>query len=264
MKRFAFTIGGELRNFKTSSRLFEFYKEFLEKNDIQVDFFGCFWESDYTAKCKRAGYFDFLTDYTVEEVPKEGIDLNLPKKLDDNITGKSNSLYNWSYSCYKSNYLRKHYQIKNRIEYDLVSFSRPDIYVPFKILKRIAVDIHELDSSIIDAVDFTIYTPPIKKNYGYEKGTDYHLHCDDLKVVGDQCAMDIFSTSFHLIYIKNDPSYVGSYHNLPAFTIKKYGLEVRNDCAFDKKWKILRKDNGIDVTDSMKIDKEYVNWLESR
>ena len=76
--------------------------------------------------------------------------------------------------------------------------------------------------------------------------------------------MDIFSTSFHLIYIKNDPSYVGSYHNLPAFTIKKYGLEVRNDCAFDKKWKILRKDNGIDVSDSMKIDKEYVNWLESR
>lgn len=264
MRRFAFTIGGELRNFKTSSALFKFYSEFLEKNDIQVDFFGCFWESDYTDKCKSAGYFDFFTDYIVEPVPNEGINLDLPIKVSSNLTGRSNSLYNWSYSCYKSNYIRKQYQLKTKKEYDLVSFSRPDIYIPYKTLKAISIDMHELDSPILNTYDFTIYTPPIKKSFGNDNGTDYHLHCDDLKVVGDQCAMDIFSTSFHLIYIKNDPSYVGSYHNLPAFTIKKYGLEVRNDCAFDKKWKILRKDNGIDVTDSMKIDKEYVDWLESR
>jgi hypothetical protein len=264
VRRFAFTIGGELRNFKTSSRLFEFYKEFLMKNNIEVDFFGCFWNSNYTEECKKLGYFDFLTDFTLEDVPDEGIDRGMPPKGNYNNTGKSKSLYNWSYSCYRSNYLRKLYQLETKVSYDLISFSRPDIYIPFSSLKGISIDIHELQSSILNATDFTIYTPPIKKNFGYKNGTDYHLHCDDLKVVGDQCAMDVFSTSFHLIYIKNDPSYVGSYHNLPAFTIKKYGLEVRNDCSFDKKWIILREDNGIDVTKDMKIDKEYVDWLENR
>ena len=50
------------------------------KNNIEVDFFGCFWNSNYTEECKKLGYFDFLTDFTLEDVPDEGIDRGMPQR----------------------------------------------------------------------------------------------------------------------------------------------------------------------------------------
>lgn len=260
--KIAWTLGGELRNTKISFSLLRFYKEYFKKFNIDLDYFGCFWQSSYTDSCIKSGYLDIFKDFIVEEVPNGGVVDGQKKHIKANNTGRTISLYNWSYSCYRSNYIRKLDQLKTKDKYRVVFFSRPDIYVPFYRLERLPIEIQDLYLPRIKAVDYTMYIPPIRKALG--DSLEYHYHCDDLKVVGDQRAMDVFSTNFHLIYINNSNSYVGSYHNIPAVTCKRYDLEVRSDLELSRKWMILRKDDGIEVTKGVFVEKEYREWLESR
>ena len=257
--KIAWTLGGELRNSKTAFNLLRFYKEYFKKSNIDLHFYGCFWKSSYADFCIENGYLDVFNDYVIEEVPKNGVVDGQKGFVENNITGRSTSLYNWSYGCYRSNYLRKMYQLKSKDSYRLVFFSRPDIYIPYDRLKAMPVEIQDLFLPHIKAVDYTMYIPPIRKALG--NSLEYHYHCDDLKVVGDQRAMDVFSTNFHLIYINNSSSYVGSYHNLPAVTCKRYDLEVRSDLDLCKKWMILREDDGIEVYTGVEVEKEYKEWL---
>ena len=257
--KIAWTLGGELRNSKTAFNLLRFYKEYFKKSNIDLHFYGCFWKSSYADFCIENGYLDVFNDYVIEEVPKNGVKDGKKGFVENNITGRSTSLYNWSYGCYRSNYLRKIHQLKSKDSYRLVFFSRPDIYVPYDRLKAMPVATQDLFLPHIKAVDYTMYIPPIRKALG--NSLEYHYHCDDLKVVGDQRAMDVFSTNFHLIYINNSSSYVGSYHNLPAIACKRYDLEVRSDVELSKKWMILREDDGIEVYTGFKVEKEYKEWL---
>lgn len=261
--KIAWTLGGELRNSKTAFNLLRFYKEYFKGSGIDLHFFGCFWKSSYSDLCVKSGYLDVFNDYVIEDPPKKGVDIGKKKKfVENNVTGRSISLYNWSYGCYRSNYLRKIHQLKSGDEYRVVFFSRPDIYLPYHRLEKLPIDIQDMYSSHIRAVDYTMYLPPLRKALG--ESLEYHYHCDDTKVVGDQRAMDVFSTNFHLIYIKNSKSYVGSYHNIPAITCKRYDLEVRTDLELCRKWNILRRDNGIEVYSGLEVEKEYREWLENR
>lgn len=264
--RFAIQIGGEIRNWETASGLFQEYKSVLAKLNVQLDYYLVGWNSAYSRECRDKGLFDFCTSYNLIDIPPEAINTQFTPKSATNDTGRSISLYAWAYSLYLSYYLRKEVQAKQGIDYDLVWFTRPDVYVPYHLWRRIVDELiwhKEIESSKAEKSDFTLYSfRPVR---GVVPGHKIlHHFSDDIKMCGDQYAMDIFSHSFHLHYLSKDPGFIGSYHSIPYLSAIKYGLTFRNDTYTSKKWMILRRNDGRAVMGNGEkidvfIDEEYLH-----
>lgn len=244
--RFAIQIGGELRNWETASALFIEYRNILEGLGVKVDYFLVGWKSDYSLECEKKGLLDFCTEYQLMEVPEEAINPAFTAKFTTNDTGRSVSLYAWSYALYLTYFMRKKYQNTSKVEYDSVWFTRPDVYVPYDLWGKIVENLkwqQEEAYRKAERSDFTLYSyRPVRGVVEHHK--ILHHFSDDIKICGDQPAMDIFSHSFHLHYISSDPSFIGTYHSIPYLSAMKYGLTFRNDTPCSSKWMILRQNNG--------------------
>lgn len=264
--RFAIQIGGEIRNWETSSVLFREYRSALRNLGVEVDFYLVGWNSDYSRECDKNGLFDFCQEYRLIDIPQEAIQPAFTAKFKNNDTGRSISLYAWSYALYLSYFLRKKYQVKHSIRYDLVWFTRPDVYVPYEHWRSIVEELKwhkEVESAKAERSDFTLYSfRPVR---GVVKGHSIlHHFSDDIKMCGDEAAMDIFSHSFHLHYLSQDPGFIGTYHSIPYLSAMKYGLGFRNDTYTSKKWMILRRNDGVGVMGrgdevDVYIDKRYLD-----
>lgn len=243
----AFQISGDLRNWETAYVLFSQYKIILEDKGFEVNFFIHTWDKPYTHQCIEAGLFDIFNAYEVTPLPQEGI---------SEVNGKTKSLYSWSYSMFRSSMVRRDYQYKNKIEYQKVLSTRPDIYVPYDYWGY-------MDEKVGKESSYMLNYPPFRKS---GRSTDKwpHVVSDDLKIVGTQEAIDLFSLNFHLMYIDDDPSFIGTYHSVPGLTIMKYGLTIESKSGLAGKWMILRRNDGKTIMQdgenrSKVIEQVYLN-----
>lgn len=255
--RIALQVIGELRNFNTIRRLHTRYREILGMRGVDLDIFLATSESIKARRYESLGYFDDYTGYSIETLPGTGIVPNKLGKFEENTTGRSSNLYNWSYFLYRTYHQRRVFQLRNGVNYDYVIACRVDSVAPYNFWNDTinAVERFHTDRSP-NYSDFSIYT------YRGLKATDSrfienHLNFDDIKIAGDEYAMNIFCSSMHLMYMNQDPSFIGTYHNLPGLVIQKYNLNLRTDGGECAKWAILRKDDGIRVRNDLDIDKRY-------
>lgn len=248
MKKIAFQISGELRNWETSSKLFKRIKEYLEEeNQISVDFYLHSWKNSYSLNLEKLGLFDFLNDYSLSIIPDAGVVEYKPKK--DNYTNYVHGmgLYPWSFSMYQASKIRRNYQSKNNIKYDYIVICRPDAYFFHKIVCDFKT---ELLSNQFDKEPFffTLFRFNIFKNMknpynwlGYRG--------DDSSIIGTEEAINLYSTNFHMFYIQKNHSLVPMYHNVPGLTIMKYSMHVTGGIhGFNMKCTILRQNDGIIVS----------------
>lgn len=243
----AFQISGILRNWETAYVLFSQYKKLIEKKGLEVDFFIHTWDDEYARLCIAEGLFDIFTDYELTPLPRQGIE--------DKTRDRSKSLYSWSYSMFLSSVVRRSYQYNNKVNYIKVFSCRPDIYVPYRYWSYVSSKM-ALESS------YMLNYPPYRKS-ATNNDKWPHLVSDDLKIVGTQEAIDLFSLNFHLMYLNNDPSFIPTYHTVPGLTIMRYGLNYESKSGLAEKWKILRRNDGKSVmsghnSDDVMIEQEYL------
>lgn len=259
----AIQIGGELRNWETSYTLFKVYKKTLEKYNIDVDYYGCFWNSEYTSYCQEQNLFDIFTACTFLPVPSIGVTQGRKKNMNYNNTGKSLTLYNWAYSLYLSTKLRRRHQWEAKsfgFKYDFVVFTRPDVYIPFGYwdsLHRI------LEKSKKYPFPYTLFVPPVAKTVIEAEGFPRWANCfaEDIKVSGDEDGMNVFGFGILPMYIDKNPSFVATYHNTPCLIMSKFNLGiVPTSESFKSDWHILRCNDCITVDGHIDIEKPYLEY----
>lgn len=243
----AFQISGVLRNWETAYVLFRQYKKLIEKKGLEVDFFLHTWDDEYTKQCIENGLFDIFTSYDITPLPSHGIV--------EGSKDRSKSLYSWSYSMFLSSVVRRTYQINNKVSYIKVFSCRPDIYAPYDYWGYVG------DKMALESSYMLNYPPYRKSSTNNDKWP--HLISDDLKIVGTQEAIDLFSLNFHLMYLNDDPSFIPTYHTVPGLTIMKYGLNVESKSGLAGKWKILRRNDGVSISsghnsDDVMIEEAYL------
>lgn len=260
----AIQIGGELRNWETSYGLFSTYKEICKSRGIELEFFGCFWESEYVTHCKTHKLFDLFTALSILPVPTHGTTEGHKKQMIDNNTGRSTNLYNWSYACYISTKIRREYQWSMKpfgFKYDFVIYTRPDVYAPTRYWDALE---KYLEKTTILKFPYTLFTPPILKTLIETEGVPAWPHCvgEDLKMSGDEDGMNIFAFGILPLYIDNNPSFVATYHNTPCLTISKFNLGIIPTPEQFMNWQILRINDCERVDGSTNIEPKYIDSLK--
>lgn len=115
-KRVAVEFFGQLRNWELNKSLGKIVSFFNNKG-YEVDFFGTFWNDEYTRKHIAFDRFNTFKAVLLVDEP------NLPDEKE------RPTLKKYFYAIHNSNELRKAYRLKNKIKYDLVLMMRPDINV---------------------------------------------------------------------------------------------------------------------------------------
>lgn len=257
----AIQIGGELRNWETAYTLFSIYEKICKEQKIEVDFFGCFWESDYTSYCNEKKFFGIFKSISILPVPSIGITTGRKKGMEENNTGRSLNLYNWSYASYITSKLRREYQWEKKpfdFEYDFVIYTRPDVYVPYDYWKHLPSKLKSFKFT------YTLHTPPIIKNIN-DVGHISGWPCcggEDIKMSGDEGGMNLFAFGILPLYIDKNPSFVATYHNTPCLTISKFNLGIYPTLEPYENWQILRKNDCESITDKFNIEDKYSKFIE--
>ena len=115
-KRVAVEFFGQLRNWELNTSLGRIVSFFNNKG-YEVDFFGTFWNDDYSRKHIASDNFNNFKAVLLVDEP------DLPDEIE------RPTLKKYFYSIHNSNELRKAYRLKNKIKYDFVLMMRPDINV---------------------------------------------------------------------------------------------------------------------------------------
>lgn len=115
-KRVAVEFFGQLRNWELNTSLGRIVSFFNNKG-YEVDFFGTFWNDDYSRKHIASDNFNNFKAVLLVYEP------DLPDEIE------RPTLKKYFYSIHNSNELRKAYRLKNKIKYDFVLMMRPDINV---------------------------------------------------------------------------------------------------------------------------------------
>lgn len=262
----AIQIGGELRNWETSYALFSTYKEICKSRGINLEFFGCFWDSSYVSYCKSIGLLDIFTNYSVSPAPSYGTTEGEKKEMKENNTGRSTNLYNWSYASYITSKIRREYQWAKKpfeFKYDFVIFTRPDVYAPFNYWNYLT---KYLSNSSNIRFPYTLFTPPIFKTVVESDRLPHWAHCfgEDLKMSGDEEGMNLFAFGILPLYIDKNPSFVATYHNTPCLTIRKFNLNIIPTPEQSMNWQILRLNNCKDKDKSSSIEEEYLEYEQMK
>lgn len=252
MKKIAFQISGELRNWETGSKLFKRIKEFLEEGEeISVDFYLHAWENEYSLEVEKAGLFDFLNDYSLSNIPDEGVAEYKPKKDTYSNYVHALGLFPWSFSMYQASKIRRNYQSKNNIKYDYIVICRPDSYFYSHMVNRFKKEL-TFNRPPADEFFFTLFRINIYKNMTNPYGW-VGFRGDDSSLVGTEEAINLYSTNFHMFYIEKNHSIIPMYHNLPGLTAMKYNMHVTGGVdGLNMKATILRKNDGVYVSQAEK------------
>ena len=115
-KRVAVEFFGQLMNWELNTALGRIVSFFNNKG-YEVDFFGTFWNDDYSRKHIASDNFNNFKAVLLVDEP------DLPDEIE------RPTLKKYFYSIHNSNELRKAYRLKNKIKYDFVLMMRPDINV---------------------------------------------------------------------------------------------------------------------------------------
>lgn len=115
-KRVAVEFFGQLRNWELNTSLGRIVSFFNNKG-FEVDFFGTFWNDEYSRKHIASDNFSNFKAVLLVDEPVLPDEIERP------------TLKKYFYSLHNSNELRKAYRLKNKIKYDFVLMMRPDVNV---------------------------------------------------------------------------------------------------------------------------------------
>ena len=227
--RVAIQIFGELRNWEEAHSLFSIIKRKFKQSDVEIDIHMHVWDSEYTRECKEKGLFDICTTFSYDKMQEEGVVRNGHY---EHTRNRSRGLYNWSLSMYKASLSRRKYQYERGVDYKYIILTRPDVYIREEglkfLLESLRLDKEQIDTRHTRAYSnrfFTIFTNHLQKALG----RDYKWPCydgNDNTLYGTQEAINLYTTNFHLLYIKKDDSVLPYYHANPGLIAMKYNLDT--------------------------------------
>ena len=171
MKKIAIELFGQLRMWDAQN-IFEL-EQYLNSKDIAVDFFGTFWNDEYTNRILN-------------------VDKNIFKKLQLLEEPKRNTadLYKYFYSLSNSINQRKLYQAKHNTHYDFIIHSRSDLYF---IMRH---DADELLNNLFNLLDSNKDNPCI---FICDKPRHTEENIDDKIFIGNSLGSDNLENSFDIL-----------------------------------------------------------------
>ena len=137
MKKIAIELFGQLRMWDEQKNLEEL-ENFLNKEGFSVDYFGTFWDDEYTKSFVDKGAFENFKCLQLLDEPEF----------------KSYDLKKYFYSLKKSVEQRKRYQTEHNSKYEFIIQSRPDIKYYFnknssKFLKELVELLDKIDEPCV-------------------------------------------------------------------------------------------------------------------
>lgn len=173
MKKIAIELFGQLRMWDAQN-IFELEK-YLNSKDISVDFFGTFWDDEYTNR-------------TLD------INSNIFKKLQllEEPERNTTDLYKYFYSLSNSINQRKVYQDKYNINYDFIIHSRSDLDY------TIGDSADELLNNLFNLLDSNKNNPCI---FICDKPRHPEENIDDKIFIGNNLGSDNLESSFRLLEV---------------------------------------------------------------